>query len=175
MNPVGRGVATRSADLVDQPAPCIEDPKAPLSAGKRSAPAGFGSIASHWDPRRSYFGTFDEDWQKTRMPLMPRDFDPRSQQVAHPCLQLDQAPLPGDPIATRGLTEPEDWITHFRTVSLSLVGKKNDGSVLTARPVADTMLLEPERDQVVLVFRQAFKKGRGKSLLREIVVDADDA
>jgi len=173
-NPVGRGATGREADLVDQPAPCLEDPRHPLTAGKRTTPVGFQAIATHWEPRRSFYGTFDETWQKTRMPLLPKDLDPRSQQVAHASLQLSAPPQPGDAIATRGMTEDTNWMTQFRTVALSLRGKTNDARVVSARPNADLMLIQPERDQVELTFRHAFKKGRGRTLLREIVVDLDE-
>jgi hypothetical protein len=172
-NPVGRGIAARTSDLVDRPAPCLEDPRQPLEPGKRSAVAGLQAIATHWEPRRSFYGTFDEAWQKTRMPLLPRDFDARSQQVAHPSLQLARAPQPGEAIAVRGMTTEPTWMTEFRGVDLVLRGKTNDGRVVTARPMPDTMLIEPEREQVEVTYRHAFKKGRGQTLLREIMVDYD--
>ena len=66
---VGRGVAKRPADLVDRPAPTVEDPAHPItSTSDRPEPAGFGAIAGHWLPRADFAGTFDETWRATRMP-----------------------------------------------------------------------------------------------------------
>ncbi|WP_342376230.1 DUF2169 domain-containing protein [Myxococcus stipitatus] len=74
-NPVGRGLATSNAHLINQPAHRIEYLQGnPAEQG----PAGFGPIASHWSPRLELFGTFDDIWSKTRRPLLPGDYDERS-------------------------------------------------------------------------------------------------
>lgn len=84
-NPVGHGLATSDAHLVDQPAHRIE-----YLAGRPAerGPAGFGPIASHWSPRLELCGTFDDAWSKTRRPLLPRDHDERSVL----CAPADQRP-----------------------------------------------------------------------------------
>lgn len=40
-------------------------------------PAGCGFTLPHWQPRARFAGTYDEQWQKTRSPLLPKDFDAR--------------------------------------------------------------------------------------------------
>lgn len=73
-NPVGVGFATKPAHLVGTPGPNVVYPgKAPDKAG----PAGFGVIASHWQPRLRYAGTFDGEWIEKRRPLLPEDYDER--------------------------------------------------------------------------------------------------
>jgi hypothetical protein len=87
-NPVGRGIAKTAAELVGTPAPQIEDPACPItSAEDRPAPVGLGAVSPHWMPRRGYAGTFDDAWLRSRMPLMPADFDVRHHNVAHPALE----------------------------------------------------------------------------------------
>ena len=45
-------------------------------------PAGFGAIAPWWRPRLALAGTCDAQWEQTRHPLPPLDFDDRFHQVA---------------------------------------------------------------------------------------------
>src|SRR5690606_32210389 len=77
-NPVGRGFAKHTS-LHEQPAHCIEYPQGLPS---RLPPAGCGPIGRSWMPRRSHAGTYDAAWLKERMPLLPRDYDPRFQLCA---------------------------------------------------------------------------------------------
>jgi hypothetical protein len=86
-NPVGRGLVPRNsqADVNGLPLPNLEDPAHPIKQPKdRPAPAGFGPIAGHWQPRLSYAGTYDEAWTKKRAPYLPLDFDSRFFQAAPP-------------------------------------------------------------------------------------------
>lgn len=82
-NPVGVGFATREAHRLNKRAPNIW-PHRP--ARGNHAPAGFGAIASQWEPRASLAGTYDAHWVETQKPLLPKDFDPRWAQ----CAPLDQ-------------------------------------------------------------------------------------
>lgn len=41
------------------------------------APALFGYVSPHWQPRAGLGGTYDSAWQEERMPLLPTDFDKR--------------------------------------------------------------------------------------------------
>jgi hypothetical protein len=86
-NPVGCGYAIRSAHLADAPVPNIEAPERPIRAwNDRPEPAGFGPIASHWQPRAALAGTYDRKWEQTRQPLLPDDCDDRFFQ----CAPIDQ-------------------------------------------------------------------------------------
>src|SRR5438874_1464247 len=83
-------VAKRKRDLVGKPAPQIEHPARPhRTADDDHPPVGLGAIRSHWSPRLERAGTFDEVWEKTRMPAMPADFDVRANNQAHPSLLFD--------------------------------------------------------------------------------------
>lgn len=72
-NPIGVGFATKERHLRNRPAPNIMHPHRPVMVG----PAGFGPIASYWAPRMDFAGTYDSDWQRERMPLLPLDYDER--------------------------------------------------------------------------------------------------
>jgi hypothetical protein len=72
-NPIGCGFATHPHKLAGQLAPSIEYPHGDAA---RTGPAGFGPLASHWLPRLNYAGTYDSNWERTKRPLLPDDFDP---------------------------------------------------------------------------------------------------
>src|SRR5580704_16112615 len=121
-------------------------------------------------PRRGYAGTFDDAWLRSRMPLMPADFDVRHNNVAHPALQFDTPLAAGECIAVLGMHEHGLWQVALPVVSVTLSGRLHDGRRVTVRPLIDTVLVEPGKDEVQLTLRHAFALGRGKTLLREIRV-----
>jgi len=174
-NPVGRGVAAAPADLDGKPAPCIEDPRAPItSSADRPAPAGLGALGPHWLPRAAHAGTFDEAWRKERMPLLPRDFSPRYYNTAPPDQILDPPLASGEDVAVLGMRE--EGALRFTLPSLPVVffGKRADGSTITVRPHLDTLIMEPGRARVEVTLRAALPKGRGLTTLREIRIDEDE-
>lgn len=105
-NPIGRGMAFPGE--VPDPEwlmPQVEDPTAPLTEYGQVVPvAGFGFIASHWQPRAGYSGTYDAGWLATRMPLLPRDFDRRYFNAAPPALVCAQSPAGGERVDVVGTT-----------------------------------------------------------------------
>jgi len=75
-NPAGCGFATHQEHLDEQAAPNIEDPQALIGHwNDRPNPLCFAPIAGHWSPRVELAGTYDENWEQTKQPLLPDDFD----------------------------------------------------------------------------------------------------
>ncbi len=82
-NPVGKGFADSKSHLTDLSLPQVENPDYPTrKTPKKNHVAGFGPISSHWQQRHRYAGTYDKDWQESRFPLLPLDFDPQFYQSA---------------------------------------------------------------------------------------------
>lgn len=107
-NPVGRGYKASGSklDWSDLAPPNLEDPgKAFGGPGtKLPPPAGFGFIGRDWEPRLQYAGTYDEEWTKTRLPLLPLDFDERFHNAAHPDLVAPGFLKGGEPVEVHGCT-----------------------------------------------------------------------
>lgn len=88
-NPSGVGFRARKSKMpVDEsPLPNFEDPRNLISSpDDRPPPAGLGFIGPAWQPRLGYAGTYGEEWEESRKPLLPADFDVRFFNAAHPDL-----------------------------------------------------------------------------------------
>jgi len=87
-NMVGKGIVSKSSQSEDFiHLPNLEDPDNLInSIEDRPQPACFGPIPADWQPRRAYAGTYGEQWEQERKPLLPEDFDLRFFNAAHPDL-----------------------------------------------------------------------------------------
>jgi hypothetical protein len=173
-NPSGVGVARSASDLVGRRAPQIEHPERPhTSAADRHAPVGYGAILSHWSPRKEHAGTFDERWRALRMPLLPEDYDARHGNVAHPSLRFEEGLVAGDPVRVLGMSlEPFTFVLPIFAVAVR--ARYDGGEREVSRPAIDTVIVVPGERWVEVLCRAAFATGRGRRILREIVV-RDDA
>ncbi|ABF86286.1 conserved hypothetical protein [Myxococcus xanthus DK 1622] len=154
-NPIGQGVASREARLVDQPAHRIEYLRGHPA---KSGPAGFGPIASYWSPRLELAGTFDEAWRKTRHPLLPRNFDERFAL----CAPADQRPsrrlVGGEKVALVHLT-PKGSL-HFTLPRLSFGFATYFGAVRRFHEATlGTVVIEPEVKKVRMVLQTGLSVG----------------
>ena len=124
----------------------------------RPVPAGFGPIASRWEPRRSKVGSYKGRWSKERWPWFPDDFDwsyfnaaPEDQQMEgylrgdeelelrnlHPQHPIYRGQLPG--LRTRAFVQVElpDSQPEFREVKMNL----------------DTLWIDMDSEKLVLLWR----------------------
>ena len=109
-NPVGTGFATSAGHAQGLALPNIEDPNALIRAwSDRPAPAGLGAIASHWQPRAGFGGTYDDAWQKTRAPLLAADLDDRFFQCAPADQQTQGFLRGGEPVILLNLSPRGQW------------------------------------------------------------------
>lgn len=137
--------------------PNLEDPSSPITAwNQRPQPAGFAPICAHWEPRRSYAGTYDEEWQKHRAPYLPKDFDPRFLQLAPPGLIAAGYLKGGEPVELRGVTR--SGVLRFRLPQVTLkVSYRLDGSLQERPAHLDTVVIEPELSRLRLTWRAVFQ------------------
>lgn len=157
-NPIGRGYAVASAHIDGEPAPHIEYPNVSIKVwSDRPTPAGFGPLSSHWQPRAQYAGTYDDAWLKTRMPLLPEDFDERFFQAAPADQQAPQFLRGGEPVVLRNLMPGSgDLRFYLPRVFLGFETFFNDGSrELHPPPKLHSVILEPDEPRVSLVWHTA--------------------
>ena len=156
-NPVGTSFAVKKAHLADRPLPNIEYPNALVNDwSDRPPPAGFGAIASHWQPRAGLAGTYDDKWMKTRQPLLPEDFDERFFQCAPFDQQSPECLRGGEPVVLYRLTPGGDLRFALPKVYLGFETRFHDGSreIHKVRKL-HSVILEPDFPRVSLVWHSA--------------------
>lgn len=156
-NPVGTGYAVTSAHADGTPLPNVEHPKQLVGSWReRPEPAGFGVIASHWQPRVGLAGTYDDHWMKTRQPLLAEDLDDRYFQSAPADQQAPQWLRGGEPVVLLRLTPGQDLRFTLPKLYLGFETRFYDGSrEVHQRKNLHTVILEPDFPRVSLVWHSA--------------------
>jgi len=152
-NPVGAGFAVEADHLEGRAAPNVEDLADLISSWKhRPRPVGFGPVARHWLPRRAFAGTYDEDWEKHRFPLLPTDFDERFNQLATEDQQASGHLRGGEAAELINLTP--SGILRFTLPKIALRFETRIGSEsIESRPALHTVILEPDVPRVLMVWQ----------------------
>jgi hypothetical protein len=156
-NPVGAGFKGKlgSGDLDGQPAPNLEDPYHPFKGPTNSCiPACYGFIAPNWMPRVQYAGTYDEAWQKNRMPYLPDDFDKRFFNAACPKLTFDKYLEGGEPVELLNVHPAGPLEFNLPTcrfsVEVQIKGKPHKLSMK-----CETVLFEPDENRFCMIYRDS--------------------
>jgi hypothetical protein len=151
-NPIGAGFATRAEHLMDQPLPNVEYPRHLISTWtNRPPPAGFGVIASYWDPRKDFAGTFDENWLKERFPLLPENYDERFNQCSPEDQQAAGFLRGGEPVELINLSPKGRMAFLLPKVRLTFTTRFGK-DLMEHRAKIHTVILEPERPRVIMVW-----------------------
>jgi hypothetical protein len=156
-NPVGVGFAASRENATSMALPNVEYPNEPVRSWKdRPRPAGFGAIACHWQPRVGFAGTYDDNWMKTRQPLLPDDFDERYFQFAPPDQQAPSFLHGGEPVLLHRLTPNGELRFTLPKVFLGFDTRFYDGSrEIHQERKLHTVILEPDFPRVSLVWHSA--------------------
>lgn len=154
-NPIGRGFASKWSDLEGTLAPNVEYPSGDRA---KRGPAGFGAIASYWEPRLGLAGTYDEKWERMSKPLLPADYDPRHVL----CAPADQRPethlVGGETLQLVGMSPRGVLSLTIPSVSLRLqtrVGRKRRAHEANL----STVLVEPDDSRLILCWQSSIEVG----------------
>jgi hypothetical protein len=168
-NPVGKGF--RGSDSVTPlhglPLPNLEDPSTPITSPRdRPQPAAFAPIAPHWEPRRSYAGTYDDAWQKHRAPYLPRDFNSQFFQLAPTGLASSERLRGSEPIDLRGATP--DGVLSFAlpTARVRITFRRESGDE-SRDALLDTVLLDTDAARLIMVWSAALPCDKAVLKVRE--------
>lgn len=171
-NPVGIGFVTEGRHATGMPLPNIEYPEQRLQSWKdRPVPAGFGVVASYWQPRATLAGTYDDKWMTERQPLLPEDLDDRFFQCVPPDQQAPSFLHGGEPVALYRVTSEGELRFALPRVDLRLETHFYTGPPLVHAPAAlHTVILEPDYPRVSIVWHSALPcHSRVQKLERTIV------
>jgi hypothetical protein len=163
-NPVGTGLIDDrlTPQDVDIPAPQIVALDEPAHIpGKRYPPQGFLPIPSFFQPRLARAGTFDEEWQRTRWPRHPADFDYSFYNSAPPGLVYPSY-LRGDEVVEL-VNLGAGGVVTFRLPDYKLMGllRRHGGELRPFMIVLDTVHIDvrsrnAEDHRVHLTWRGTF-------------------
>lgn len=157
-NPIGAGFCVRrSADALDGlRLPNFEEPGHRIRSWRsKPAPAGFGFVGRSGQPRVQYAGTYDDEWTRSRMPLLPLDFDYRffngapEDQIVRPHLNG------GELVWARNLSERGDEHFELPAIDVCFRGVAR-GRRIELPGALDTVILMLDRRRVVLTWRAKF-------------------
>ncbi len=116
-------------------------------------PCGLGVWPADCLPRRSYGGTFDEAWKRSRNPLLPLDFDARYFNAAPEALQFETTPVAGERVDLFNLCALGRCGFAMPALRVSAMAESRSGQRSTHEMRWDTLILEPDADTAVVVWR----------------------
>jgi hypothetical protein len=166
-NPAGTGYTSRAAALEGKRLPNLEDPSDLFrSPSQRPRPVSFGAIAPHWAQRRKHGGTYDTAWEKTRLPLLPLDFDSRFYQQAPEDQQVNGFLRGGEAVRLNGVHPdgPLEFLLPRR--SLAFETAFDDLTEVMHRANLHTVVFEPDIPAVSMVWHTSLECHPRVTLLR---------
>lgn len=172
-NPIGQGYQyhTAAKHLNKKPLPNTQQKKHPIKSplGKYQ-PMAFGSIGRHWEPRYKYAGTYDDAWMEDTFPFLPKDFNEAYFQAA-PADQQMPYPSGGERISLLNLS-PHNKVVHIELPKLDMpvVFFKRDYQREHKQAVVDTILIEPDRNRMMLTWRTRLALKKNMFEVPQIVV-----
>ena len=154
-NLVGRGFSGQreAREMNGVKLPNLEDPNCLISStDDQPTPACYGFSAPNWQPRVSYAGTYDENWQKSRAPYLPADFDKRFFCMAHPDMVYPGYLKGGETVTIIGMNQ--NGPMQFKLPEVNLAASINV-SGKTERPEFrnETLILEPNQSVLSMVWK----------------------
>jgi hypothetical protein len=175
-NPIGKGYSPKGRGLENLALPNLEDPENPIRSWRdQPLPMSFGPVGRGWAPRFRRTGTYDKKWLKERSPNLPLDFDEGYYNCA-PDDQQIKGYLRGDEEITVENMHPEHPLFRCRLPGVrvrSFVDRKASG-VYRLEEITmnlDTLWVDMEALQVVLVWRGRFSMPKGVGKATVLVVD----
>jgi len=173
LNPVGRGFAGQRTqdEMTGVPLPNLEDPAQLIRHPSDTPdPACFGACAPNWQPRASFAGTYDEQWQTNRAPYLPMDFDRRFLNSAHPDLVYPGYLQGGEPVKITHMHPT--GVLRFDVPSVNLLPRvKMANGELAPVFNLETLILEPNQLRMSLVWRAAVECDKKAMKISDIKVN----
>lgn len=152
---VGYHPTAVKAALQAKPLPHTEETGRPITDSNGTyRPMAFGPLGRAWEPRVKYAGTYDDAWMAKNFPFLPDDFDDRYYQSAPEDQQMPY-PQGGEEIELLNLTS--NGRVRFRLPDLSLPVEfvARGRSAETVNAAMDTLVIEPDQQRLMLIWRAA--------------------
>lgn len=153
-NLVGTGIIAKHSTLEEVAMPNLEDPRQLIkSATDRPQPMGVGFISPDWQPRLAHAGTYDESWEKKRMPLLPEDFNRKFFNAGHPALQASGFLQGNETVMLVNMTSTRRFKFNLPGEKPNVQFKFSYENPIPATVDLDTVLINTDDMQVSLLWR----------------------
>jgi hypothetical protein len=151
-NPIGTGFGVSKKRVAERPLPNLEDPSDEMTAwNSRPRPQGVGFIGKHWEPRRRFTGTCDQQYIENRLPLYPLDFDPRFFLGATPDLAFVPHLRGGESVMLQGMTPAGRFAFSLPQLTFGFRTRLR-GKWVDHQGKLGTVLIEPDLERVMLTW-----------------------
>jgi hypothetical protein len=131
-------------------------------------PMAFGPIGRAWQPRPKLAGTYDKDWLDNVSPFLPADFKEEYYQAAPQDQQMDY-PQGGEEVTLENLTPAGRSTFKLPKFDVPIEFALRDGQHKEMRAVIDTVVIEPDLDRFLVVWRTNLPLRRNVFEVRELV------
>lgn len=155
-NRVGCGVGEKQRDLLTQAVPSVFYPGQNWSLDhNKIKPAGFGPLPSFVTERSQLAGTFDQDWQDNRRPLLPSDFDPGFYQCAPLDQQCDGLLQGGERLVLSGFDHEGALLFFLPKLNFTAQVHLSD-KIITEAMALHTLFIDTEAQLITGCWQAAF-------------------
>jgi hypothetical protein len=139
----------------DKPLPNTEETGRPVIDSRGPfRPMSFGPVFRAWQPRLKYAGTYDEKWLENTFPFLPADFDERYYQSASEDQQSDHL-QGGEEVELVNLTPEGRTRFCLPVVNVPVEFIRRDDESETVNAVLDTLIVEPDKNRFLVIWRAA--------------------
>jgi hypothetical protein len=154
------------------PLPNLEHPRHLISTWSDTPPpVGFGVVGRTWLPRVKYAGTYDQRWLDERFPFLPEDFD-QQYFLAAPADQQVPFFRGGEVVRCINMTATGSFEISVPRFDIPIRFRFRDRD-MTSVPNLDTLIIEPEQNRFLAVWRASAPLVRKPNALREVIVGLD--
>ncbi|MEL7090412.1 MAG: DUF2169 domain-containing protein [Pseudomonadota bacterium] len=172
-NPIGKGYCTDPSRVIGAPVPNFESAQTPLSEAKANKifpVIGLAARPAEWEPRRSYGGTYDDAWMKSRMPHWPSDVDPRFFRVAAPALQFPNPLVGHERVVLHNMSRSGQLAFKLPRV-IPIVRTTMAGRIIPQEVNLRRVIIEPDLGKLVMLWRSTLDCGADGRHVEKTVVD----
>jgi len=171
-NPVGTGYypLTSRGKLIGKSLPNSSALGTEITTRKgKSLPMAFGAIGRNFAERHPLAGTYDDEWLANVFPFLPPDFDPLYHQAAPAEQQIDY-PLGGEKVVLVNVTSQGRTVFRLPKTALSVCFTTAGHDEAAVNPVIDTVIIEPDHNRFLMVWRASLPLQRDIFELKQCVV-----
>jgi hypothetical protein len=159
-NPVGLGYHKTKPAPGDEELklPNLEDPRNVITSPSATPePAGFGFVSPDWEYRAKYGGTYDSEWMKSRMPMLPKDFNQRFFNSAHPDLVSDGYLRGNESVEVKNASSSGHIRFHLPAITppiINIMFRKRHSQEF--RSNLDSVIVNTDESKLYLIWRAGF-------------------